>query len=937
MVNRRVPFFIFFLLVTYLLQCQELPPSRNFTPEEFSAENQNWGIAQSKDHLVYFANNSGLLEYNGANWRLFRSPNQTIIRSVTVAEERVYTGCYREFGYWEKDEFGNLNYSSLSRSIQDKLLEDEEFWSIVPVEGKVFLKYKKIIYTYALRTKSFAILNLESSFPKIFNTDMGVFTQANNDGLYQITGGKKILVSNASVLKDDEVINVFSVRGKLLLLTRNNGFYVKDDGELRKWSIPSDALLRDNSIYSAIQLRDKRFVLGTVSNGLLLIDGKGNTVLRFNRRNGLLNNTILSLYEDFDSNIWLGLDYGIGLLNLNSPYKVYNDIEGTIGSVYAAVQRDGYLYLGTNQGLYRQKREPGYQPQLIDGTQGQVWSLEVIEDTLFCGHHSGTFIVKDDIAVKIAEVPGTWKVRKINSSSNTLLQGNYDGLYVLKNNGQRWAVHNKIDGFNNSSRYFELLNETLFVNHEYKGVFKITIDSTFSVAKRVELDSFQPGFNSSLAKFNGDVLYAFKNGILKYDDSEERFRLDSTLSKIHPKSTYISGKMVVDKQNDFLWLFSENYISKVKRGKLGETFVHEEISIDRITREGLDGYEIISPLDNDTYLVGTSSGYIVLDLAAIQNNENDVHFSTVSIRPKDRSGRFERFLNLSGGHRLEPSQNNLNLSFYTTSFNKLNEPKYQYQLLGRYPQWSDWSDDSSVNFENLSPGQYTFNVRAKVGNTLSKNMASFSFQIEKPWYQSTLAIVMYGLIALIGSFFIHSAYRRYYKNRQNQLIARNKRQMELTKAQNEKEIIKIKNEQLRQEFKSKSNELAASTLSIIRKNELLTKVKEELIATTKNQDTIKPIVTIIDKNLKKNDDWELFKEAFNNADRKFLKKLKKAHPNLTPNDIRLCAYLRLNLSSKEIAPLLSISPRSVEIKRYRLRKKMSLSQNDNLTNYILKL
>lgn len=98
-----------------------------------------------------------------------------------------------------------------------------------------------------------------------------------------------------------------------------------------------------------------------------------------------------------------------------------------------------------------------------------------------------------------------------------------------------------------------------------------------------------------------------------------------------------------------------------------------------------------------------------------------------------------------------------------------------------------------------------------------------------------------------------------------------------------------------------------------------------------------PLINIIDKSLNKNDDWEMFKEAFNNADQKFLKKLKKIHPNLSPNDIKLCAYLRLNLSSKEIAPLLNISVRSVEIKRYRLRKKLGLIPEDNLVNYILEL
>ena len=74
-----------------------------------------------------------------------------------------------------------------------------------------------------------------------------------------------------------------------------------------------------------------------------------------------------------------------------------------------------------------------------------------------------------------------------------------------------------------------------------------------------------------------------------------------------------------------------------------------------------------------------------------------------------------------------------------------------------------------------------------------------------------------------------------------------------------------------------------------------------------------------------------------NADTDFLKKVKLAHPSLTPNDLRLCAYLRLNLSSKEIAPLLNISVRSVEIKRYRLRKKMELHHDQGLVEYILYL
>jgi DNA-binding CsgD family transcriptional regulator len=97
------------------------------------------------------------------------------------------------------------------------------------------------------------------------------------------------------------------------------------------------------------------------------------------------------------------------------------------------------------------------------------------------------------------------------------------------------------------------------------------------------------------------------------------------------------------------------------------------------------------------------------------------------------------------------------------------------------------------------------------------------------------------------------------------------------------------------------------------------------------------MIKVINRNLNNDHDWEYFQEAFNNADKDFLKKMHQLHPNLTPNDLKLCVYLRLNLSSKEIAPLLNISVRSVEIKRYRLRKKMNLLHEKSLVEYILEI
>ncbi|MFH7002495.1 helix-turn-helix transcriptional regulator [Flavobacterium bizetiae] len=148
--------------------------------------------------------------------------------------------------------------------------------------------------------------------------------------------------------------------------------------------------------------------------------------------------------------------------------------------------------------------------------------------------------------------------------------------------------------------------------------------------------------------------------------------------------------------------------------------------------------------------------------------------------------------------------------------------------------------------------------------------------------------------------------------------------------------MKLRNEQLSQDVDNKNRELAVSTMSLNSKNELLAFIKEDLKKTSQNDSTnIKSVISTINKNITEEDSWNVFKEAFDNADKDFLKRIKQLHPLLTPNDLRLCAYLRLNLSSKEIAPLFNISVRSVEIKRYRLRKKMDLQHENGLVEYIL--
>ena len=228
-------------------------------------------------------------------------------------------------------------------------------------------------------------------------------------------------------------------------------------------------------------------------------------------------------------------------------------------------------------------------------------------------------------------------------------------------------------------------------------------------------------------------------------------------------------------------------------------------------------------------------------------------------------------------------------------------------------------------------------MRARINNEITANTATYSFTINRPWFLSNVALALYGIFTILLFTAINSFYKRYYKKQRERLLEKKTRELAVKELEAQKEIIQLRNTQLKNDIESKNRELAIATMNMIKKNETLNSIKQELQKQKTEKQDVKPVIRLIDRNINNAEDWKFFEEAFNHADKDFFKKVKELHPQLTANDLRLCAYLRLNLSSKEIAPLLNISVRSVEIKRYRLRKKISLAREINLNDYFLNL
>jgi len=855
---------------------QELPPINSYASTLYNAGRQNWSITQANNKSIYFANNKGLLEYNGAKWKLYESPNESILRSVKATKDRIYSGCYMEFGFWEEDTFGELNYTSLSNELLVPLTEDEEFWNIIEFEESILFQSLDRIYIYNIATKTFKILNSNTRITKMFRVNETVFFQRLNDGIYKIENGEDVLVTNNMSIVDKIIIGIFPENDGLLIQTQNDGIFLFEKNKVREWKISRDNNLSNLSVYNSTRLNNGDFALGTISNGLFYLSKTSNN-LNINQKNGLLNNTVLSVFEDLDSNLWLGLDNGINNVSVYSPFKVYDDNKGQLGSVYASALQNENLYLGTNQGLFYKNILSDEAFKFINGTKGQVWSLKVINDILFCGHNSGTFVIKGGSANKISDIQGIWGFKQLHNFPNLILQGDYNGLSVLESVNGAWRFRNKIDGFEISSRFFEVFDaNNIFVSHEYKGVFNLKISNDFKKVIQNRKENVSKGLGSGLLKFNDNIYYAYREGVFKYSFSDEQFIKDKDLSTIYDTSSFVSGKLINDNASNSMFGLSTSHISFISPGKLSSKPNINKVYLPVSLRDNVSSYESVLNLGNNQYLFGTSKGYLIIDLNRLQTtNEYKIKLDQVqNSKSKEKNSlivtdKYQKGL-------FENSQRNFKFSFSIPEFSKFNVKEYQYKLEGIYDKWSNWSTNSTEFFENLSYGDYVFKVRGKVGDIITSNEVSYSFNIKRPLLLSNAAITIYSLLFLLIIILTHYMYKAHYKKQREKILLKTEKEIELKELENKQQLMNYKNERLELDINSKNRELAISTMSLIKKNEFLNNVKNEL--KNKNENTLPYVIKLIDKNLNNTDDWKLFEEAFNNADKDFLKKIKEIHP-----------------------------------------------------------
>jgi hypothetical protein len=891
-----------------------------FIPGTLPIKSQNWEIFRDPvSGYVYFANSAGLTEYNGITARTYTVPDRQGVRTVYVNSDGViFTGSFEDFGYWSKDRSGILSYKSLSSA--SDVVPNDEIWNIFEINHTLYFQSFTSVYKYDYNVVR--RVAAPSSMLFFFRVGDRFIAQAIDKGLYWFDGTEFEFIEGSEIFAAHKVHALIDFGSReRWICTANNGIYVFDGSRFTYMEGAISEYLKDASCNAGLAVSDSLIVFGTILRGVVLCDRQGRILEKYDYSNGLKNNTVLSLYLDGEQGLWIGLDDGANYIQTSSPVTFYENSSGDLGTIYTVIRDRDHLYLGTNHGLFAAEIERSggsyrfNNLRIIPETQGQVWKLSQYDGQILCGHNDGTFLVDGLKAEKISDITGGWSVRRFGDN---LVQGTYTGIVSFRHGTSgKWEFNARIDGYAEPTRFVEIdYLGYVWALHPLKGVYRLELnEEADSVISSLYFSSARGSARMySMSVLNNQMVFIAADHIYAFDYEGKDFY---PVTSLEPGlGDYARATQIITYQKGRYWFVLDNKVAlfSITRDLQAEKvleFVHEYADLPWREQQ-------IMSLDSGILLIPTRQAFSLYDIDRLgsRSEKSTLAFSRLVFSGGNRS---TTIIPGSSDESTVPSrENNLTVYIANPSGFDREEREYLYRITELGDEWYRTVTDN-FSFLNLRFGDYHLQVRETAGN----GTAVTTFTIRRPFALSGWALVIYLLIA---SGFAASGI----------MVFR-------TKLEGHRRMIEyeVGKNRLESELDYKSYELMLTMRYLIRKTDTLRELRDKLETVKESAAKmparfIRDMEQIIDHGLdSQTEEWQNVMKNLKLSQEGFFSKLKKKYPALTTNDLRLCSYLRMNFTTKEIANLSNISTRAVEIARYRLRTKLNLSHDINLTEFLI--
>lgn len=911
-------------------------------------------LQQHENGWMYVANNNGLLEYDGTGWSLYPLRNAKA-RAMKIGDDgRIYIGGIGRFGYFVPNRLGGLDYTCLSDSLPPNSIVGV-IWNIQQDKDKIYFQSDRSLFCWENNR-----LEYIESAGEIYTSAIlyNKFYIGAAEGIQMMEGKHFKLIPGSETL--GRVSALLPYNGKILIVTRYNGLFMYDGAVVQKYNCAADDFMQRNRIFCAA-LDRSLLALGSVQDGVCFLDLEKDEINVISINNGLQNKTVLSMSFDARGDLWLGLDNGIDCVHLSSPvFSLYGN-KPVIGSGYSSCLYQDRLYLGTNQGLYStvppQELNKEIPMDFVPGTGGQIWSFLNYDNKLFCTSDNGIFVLEGNKIDHLDGLRGVRTLTPLNNHPEVLIAGTYgkySGLYLLKKIAGCWQVACRIKNFTYAAKSLmaEDSGNVLWITNKDRGVCRLTLsDDLCEVVnlKKYNHKSFPSGYDVFLAQANNEIVMTSRYGLWHYNpakDCLEECRELECLMDGRGAYTYLAMDIAHN-----LWYVSGGVLKLLRYDAVKNSYSKDPRDV-FLKGSLIENYEHLEVYGGQA-IVGTEDGFSLVRFSPLVAGKEkwSLQIRRVYLTDRKDSLIYGRSYHYEDTPVVIPyKHNSLRIEYNINGSDAVQSALFSYRLSkgGDEGEWSEFSENGVKEFTGLHEGRYVFSVKLMTDKGQDPVMTSFAFEVLPPWYRTWWSMMIY---VAIGCLLLYYIYRRIVAGRKQLLMQkelelyRQKQEFKKESALKDRKIDSLKEENLQAELRHKSEELIRTTLNIVRKNEILADIKKEVLGISHsigegNQGTLRRktlrLLGQIETNMEHDDDLQAFESTFDSVHHDFFKRLEEAYPELNNKDKLLCAYIKMNLLSKEIAPLLNISLRGVEISRYRLRKKLGLEEGENLAEFLQK-
>lgn len=862
----------------------------NFSPSQYHHFGKIWDMDNASNGLIYMAADRGMLEYDGEIWNGYKG-SQGIIRSILVRNDSlIYTGSDRDFGMWKRNRYNEFEYTSLYPFKEELNAINEEFWNVHYLNDNVLFVSASNIYVY--KNQNLIKISAPATISKSFIVGERFLFVDEQDGVYELRNLAPNQIHQFQGQSPTDIIGGYENESGFVFVTQNAGLWQFASGEFTPINNSLSSELKSASVFSFEQVGDSNLAFGSILKGLYISDRNGNLLHHINKNKGLQNNTVLSLHYQPGGKLWLSMDYGVSFLDLSNEFTFFYDYIGDFGTGYTAEVKGNRFYLGTNQGLYTSdwqslNNSSGFnQFELVEGTEGQVWTLQTIDGQILMGHDQGMYVVEGNSARKLWDKKGIWTFEPYK---DFLLAGTYNGISIFEKKEGEWKYRKEMELILGSCN--QILTgggQSIWINIPTYGVIKAILnEDMYPLEREIFLSEEFKGGDHVLKKVGDEVVVQTEAYKYVYNSDQNSF-----------------AEQNLDNQTEEI---DNLLLRNFQPEKLTESYKFYPV---------YNGFAFKN-LNNGTETDSLNHTLIFREVVAY-NSENE--------------------MKVYSGAQLPLSFNNISIRAIVA-----NEEGVYYQYRDEETgRWSSWSKKATFDLLALPYGDHIFTARAKVNGNITPAETT-RFSISTPWYLSWYAYVFYGISTVLVIYLLYR-WQEVSLGKQKKDLLINQRKSLQQQQEKHKKTLKIAKqqksqaefEQLKAQLKTKTIELATKAKENDEKNRILQKLKRKFEQIGKHPESVKArsaeILQIIDSHIEPED--HTFEIQIDELHQEFFETLRDEFPELTRYDLRLCAYIKIGFNSKEISNLLNIKPSSVYISRSRLRKKLNIETDEDLHSYL---